>query len=518
MRSRLLSRRLLLPTLSLAAVIGVVTACSDERPAEGSATTPLDSPNKATLADNAHGVRGEPLEMDDFTVTFADNGETASFEVGDVIAPRERIKKPYLRKILGSDRKDGRLIFKTRSSSLTELFKEAHIHQKISFGDSRWTSMNPAVMEAPPTKQSLSLGSGLRPQTVEALPGGSASFNFGGRKLEFGAAGGYFDPSESYVQVGGGIEFDYDYEAWYDPTPTLVHLAASGWFQTKIGAKAGAEGSVSGNAFEEEWAYKPHLGTIYFQAGLIPIFIDVNLSFATKIDATLGGKVDVHAATTSHFAMKAGVHYERGSWSAINELSSSLQDELQVTGDATLAIGAHPIDTKLQFQLYGLIGPFVELDPYVSIQGNLLDGSLSRRIGLKGSTGGNMEVLGYKLGEFKLDLFDWYHDLDTMQACISANYTSDGGTAAPDRCKLETLRNCVNNRGGVGCASLACGSPDSYDAICDIGKLLQCQCEKLYSNKPSAAAPTALPGDEGDCFARYCSPCTKEQTVCPLEL
>lgn len=521
-----LSRRLVLPTLSLAGFIGIMTACSDDKATEGAAPPP-DSPNKATLADNSHGVRTEPTAMDDGTITFADNEETAAFGMGDVLAPRERIKKPYLRKILGIDRKGGRIVFKTRNASLTELFKEAHIHQKIEFGDPKWTVMNPEVMPAQPKAQPFTLGSGeIRPKKLEAFPGGSATFTFGGKTIELGSGGAYFDPRESYVQVGGGIEFDYDYNAWYDPTPTLVHLAASGWFQAKLGAKAGASGSVTGNLFEEVWPYKPHLGTIYFQAGIVPIFIDVNLAFATKIDATLGGKVDVHAATTVHFAMKAGVHYEHGRWSPIKELSTSMQDELQVSGDATLAIGAHPIDTKLQFQLYGLIGPFVELDPYLSIEGNLLDGSLARTIGLKGSAGGNIEVLGYKLGEFKLDLFDWKHELDTMQACISANYTGDGGTAGSDRCKLETLRNCVNNRGGVGCVSLpqpggggtACGAPDNHDSLCDIGKLLQCQCEKLYANKPGAAKPAAPAGADGDCFARYCTPCTKEQTVCSQQL
>ncbi len=40
-----------------------------------------------------------------------------SLRHGRRLAPRERIKKPYLRKILGIDRKGGRIVFKTRNAS-----------------------------------------------------------------------------------------------------------------------------------------------------------------------------------------------------------------------------------------------------------------------------------------------------------------------------------------------------------------------------------------------------------------
>lgn len=509
------SRGLVLPlgAASLVALLGVLAACKDDKVEDEKA--PPESPNRATLADNAHGVKREPLAIDDGTITFADDEESKTFAVGDVLAPRERIAKPYLRKITGVERKGGRAIFKTQNAALTQLFKQAHIHQKIAFGDPKWTSMNAEVMVKPQSAPAAGL---IRPLEFEALPSAAATFKFGGKPVDFAIDGAYFDPSESYVQVGGGLEFDYDYEAWYDPTPTLVHLAASGWFQAKVGARFGASGSVSGNVFDEAWPYKPHLGTIYFQAGLVPIFIDVGMVFATKIDTSINAKIDVHAATTVHYGMRAGIHYERGSWTPINELTNELQDELSVNGSATVSLGVHPINTKMQFMLYGLVGPYVELDPYMSVSGGLHAGDFKREIGLKGSAGGNIEVLGYSLGDFKVDLFDWSHELDTMKACISASRLDDGSTLGTSRCKLGPVKNCASARtgGGAACAAPVCGSPDGYDAICDVDRLFQCECEKLYLREEPGRAPIAPAGADGDCAKRYCAPCTKDQTVCPL--
>lgn len=507
-------RVLPLSAAALAALLGVLAACKDDK-SEEAEKVPPESPNQATLADNAHGVKREPLAMDDGSITFADDEESKTFAMGDVLAPRERIAKPYLRKITGVERKGGRATFKTQNATLTQLFKVAHIHQKIAFGDPKWTAMNPEVMVKP---QSAPAAGMIRPLEFEALPSAAATFKFGGKEIDFGIDGAYFDPSESYVQVGGGIEFDYDYEAWYDPTPTLIHLAASGWFQAKVGARFGASGSVSKNLWEQEWPFKPHLGTIYFQAGIIPIFIDVNMLFATKIDASINAKIDVHAATTVHYGIRAGVHYEHGSWAPVSEMTNEMQDELSVTGNATVALGAHPIDTKLQFMLYGVIGPYLELDPYVSVSGGLHSGDFKREIGLKGSAGGNVEVLGYKLADFKVDVFNWSHPLDTMKACVSSSRLEDGGTVSADRCKLEPLKNCVGARGGAVCAERACGSQEGYDSICDIGKLLQCECERLYSREEPQTQPVAPPGADGDCFKKYCAPCNKDQTVCSLPL
>jgi len=511
----------LLPTLALSSLISVVAACSDDAPAEkaeGNKDDKSGASNMAVLADNAHGVGGEPIAMDDTTITFNDNAESATFKVNDILAPKERIKKPYLRKITGIEKKPGgQVVFKTVNASMTELFKVAHIHQKINFEDTRNAAPNSEFIQTQSINDSF-----IRPlsPTIEPLPA-SATFTFGGKKIEFGG-NGYFDSSMTYLRLAGGVEFDYDYEAWYDWTPTLVRLVASGSFDMRLAARAGAAGSVTTDLVAEEWPIKPHLVTLYFQAGPVPIFIDVNLAFESKIDVQFTGAVEMQSSTTTRFGLKAGAEYRNGNWSSINEMTSGYQDEFSMTGEASATIGFHPIDTKLQFQFYGLIGPFLELDPYGTIEGTLVEGTLQRTLGLKGSVGGNVEVLGYKLAEVKLDLFDWKTELDTMQACMSAASTRDGGAAGVDRCKLDTLRNCIQNGGGAGCVSLpqpggggnACGSPQNYDAICDVGKLLQCRCEKLYAGR-SDAGVTAPPGDGGDCYAKYCQPCTKDQAVCP---
>ena len=58
------SRGLVLPlgAASLVALLGVLAACKDDKVEDEKA--PPESPNRATLADNAHGVKREPLAID----------------------------------------------------------------------------------------------------------------------------------------------------------------------------------------------------------------------------------------------------------------------------------------------------------------------------------------------------------------------------------------------------------------------------------------------------------------------
>ncbi|MBS2012955.1 MAG: hypothetical protein JST00_08720 [Deltaproteobacteria bacterium] len=499
--------------------------CSSAPPPE----PPSADGNRATLADDARAVTTLPSQVDANTVTFPATEETRALAVGNVIAPASRDAKPYLRRVTARRRVGDTVTVETRNASLTELFKEAHIRQRVSLADPvnfrRSAGTPPAKTSTESNAPSKPMGGvvmpGIHPMDVETS-GISGKFDTPWGKFDL-EGGGSFDPSQSYLSLEGSVEFEYDYEAWYDPRPTKLRLILDGRLGARVGARMAARGSATATLAKRELGSIP-VGVIYFQAGLVPIFIEVGVDFEASAQLKLEGEVEVDASATVDLGLRAGVVYENGDLQGIGQATSSVRSDFWMNGSASLEGSIHPIDTKLGFKLYGLVGPYLALEPEYTVSGLPTNGSFAHAAKASLKLGGDIEAFGYSLGEVSAGIGEWSWPFDPMVVCPAVAELGAVASGGPNGfCKSGELRSklaggdmtaCVVGTAGSRCVE-ACQVRDGYDTNCDLRKVLRCQCESLYAGKPNAGTPT-MPAGGGDCVARYCAPCAQGSLVCPV--
>jgi hypothetical protein len=142
--------------------------------------------------------------------------------------------------------------------------------------------------------------------------------------------------------------------------------------------------------------------------GPVPVVETVTVTLVASAYASTTASATLDFGTTTlHAGLTAGAQYtSRGGWQPIYQPSVTFDHAApsltpQVTAGAQLAL-----DLRAQVLLYGVAGPYVQVGPYVRAQVTAPPPAAATRVGLQGSFGGELQVLGRTVASFDQPLFD----------------------------------------------------------------------------------------------------------------
>lgn len=144
--------------------------------------------------------------------------------------------------------------------------------------------------------------------------------------------------------------------------------------------------------------YQP-LPTIVVMAGPIPVVIVPVLSVNVGVDAEVAASVS--AGVTQEATATVGLQYRDDGWKPVNDFSNSF-DWNPPSIDAECQVKPY-VGLQLSFLLYGVAGPYGEINGYLELDANPfatpwweLYGGLSADVGVK------VDILGYIIADYEV--------------------------------------------------------------------------------------------------------------------
>ncbi len=168
--------------------------------------------------------------------------------------------------------------------------------------------------------------------------------------------------------------------------------------------------------------------------------LEVNVNFEGNLSSTIIISVNQNAELTS------GLLYENGNWSPISDFSNNFQfNEPQLTANAFAKVSGGP---RLNLLLYGVAGPYAEINGYAKIEADVnkypwwsLYGGLEAKLGV------NVQVLGHTIADYNKTVIDFEKVL---------------AEAGGDFLQMEE-----NSKGEIVFVSLRDGNPEIYTMNAD---------------------------------------------------
>lgn len=295
--------------------------------------------------------------------------EIGNLALGDMIISTQG--EGFLRKITAINSTANEWIVTTTSSTLEEAFERINIIQTLK----KLTPNDINTQKTPWLRKGVSLYS-----TAAA-----DEFYFKLENVVLYDNDGNLDTKTDQIVANGSITFtlniDFKLELnWLDLRE--LKLVETVQETTNIEIKSGVSLAV---------AKEVEIGKYYFGAWIIgPVVFTPELSLVVGTNATTG--IAVSSGITQQGNFSAGVHYIGGEWKPTGEYKSDFQfNQPSISMEGEIKGYAGP---KLAFKIYGVVGPYVNVDGYLKLNVNSSGSSLFWTLygGLEGIAGVEMAI------------------------------------------------------------------------------------------------------------------------------
>jgi len=350
-------------------------------------------------------------------------GQLKSLAEGDVIVCDASEAAPYglLRKVANIRRDGDEVTVETSAATLEDAIEKGSIKGSWSLASSH--TVTPAATakgddtgaERVPTGlghesgdgtidtgRCLSSGDTLTPATL-AKDITLAEDNNGGELLHIDIDVVVYDGDgnpqtvDDQMSVTGSLELDASLEF----AATIDHFQLQQLHFT-ITTTETAELQVSGEASmvnlkEEVEVMTQNLPTITFWVGWVPVVITPVLTIDVGVNVEVSAGIT--AGVTQTATATVGLTYNDGDWSPVHVFSKSFQP-VDPTVEAGCGVKAYA-GPELSFMLYGLAGPYGELDGYLELDAAPLRTPWWELYGgIEANAGVKMEILSHRIADY----------------------------------------------------------------------------------------------------------------------
>jgi len=160
------------------------------------------------------------------------------------------------------------------------------------------------------------------------------------------------------------LELHASYAHWYSVLPTLTffEMATGGRWKYNVDMLVQAQESYQNSASQQVAEFT--LPTIEFCIGWVPVYIETVIPITVGYDVSVDGEATATAGFDMEGSYKLGMEYTAGEgWQPIRS-STFNENAHEPTIDVNIeAEVAGYVEPQLEFNFYGIAGPFVNVNP-----------------------------------------------------------------------------------------------------------------------------------------------------------
>jgi len=364
---------------------------------EPSADTIID--DRVRLPENDARIVNVTVLNGSVVYEYSSAPDKLNYSVGDIIVGTTGMG--YLRRITGIEQTGSEVKLLTENASLEDVIKKGEINFE--------KNLTSAMI------QTESLAS------TSSLAETNSQFTLYEFDIDFEKD---FTVDGVSVSIIGSASFDINLimEARYDWFKGLqrVYFAA----QTITKFSLGITASKAIDYSKEITLFDHYFPTFTITVGGIPILLTPRMSVLVGLDAALEGSLT--ASIQGNITTESGVKYENGAWSPVNDATHSI-DYQTPTLSGSCEAEVYSIIPRLQLLIYGVVGPYFELRPYLSFDAEasitVSQTTLSWNLdaGLKGTAGIEIAVFGRTIADYSDEIFDLKWDISQGNVVIATS-------------------------------------------------------------------------------------------------
>lgn len=357
---------------SIFAIIILMSGCSKEELPKGAT---IDTTSSVVLKDNAHIIDStkfklntSPTLLSQGIYQFTGDVSKGKYNVNDVIVGLTQ--DGYIRKVTGITQTPNSITYTTTQATLGDVIKKGDIHFKMS-SDS------------------------LISQGTNPIDNNKSS------RLNNDGVSKIIDFSEKGLTVKGSVDFNpnWDFDLKYEEGELkLLKLSCDN--ATLIGKLNVVLASASGINSSGSKTLAEYSKYSVVKAGYLPVLVKMKVKLMGNYSLNIKESQQKEFTYTSTNTVNLGIIYDNGMWS--NKLELKTKDELDAPptkSSANLGV-KFAIVPEVNFEFYGLGGPYSSLGLNTSLVGNLntstQDWDLTAKGWLQTTLGARIGVLGYK--------------------------------------------------------------------------------------------------------------------------
>jgi hypothetical protein len=353
--------------------------------ASSAATVPPSIPDTTEVLPESTTQYLESISEDGTGFTFSEwTPELQELETGDIMAGDVAENAPYgfLRKVVSVTEVGGEVILDTEDATLEDAIEDGSLHVS-------------GVLK-PGNLQGATLPRGV---TLVVVPELEDEFFLEIEDVVLYDDDGDPGTTDDQITADGSIRlktgFDFDLEVRDSHLEELSFVA-----DATDPADLEIKCEVELDSAEAEIAFPlGHPAPITVWIGWFPIV------FVPELTLRVGAEGDVHVgirtSVTQEARMVAGLEYDAGGWSPISEFSNGFQfNPPELYAGMNLKGYAGP---RLSLLLYGLEGPYAQVDAYLELEADLGQAPWwSLWGGLEVPVGVEVDVLGHSIVDYEL--------------------------------------------------------------------------------------------------------------------
>jgi len=399
----------LLLTVTIVAVAGssLLSTCGKNRP------TAPDIP-VTQLTENVNLLEDNPSvsisTIDSTSLTYSYSGSAPAIEEGDILAGGSGFEG-FLRKVDSYQIGATNIEIQTSQAQLTEAIYNG------GYQDSIRMSFNPA---SDPTGMSrASYAKGVSASEDLIVLDGAVLFS------------GNVDGANVTVVINEGtLSFEPELDLGFRIRRRVLeefHAIATGKlvFNFEIGITADA--SFSYEAFKEiALISKP----VWFAIGALPVLVVIDLSLIGGFEIGAGIEGAITAGFDSEISVSCGAKFDGENWSSVWIVPQPTTELRPVSWGASASLDAKAyIRPRLDLKLYAIAGPYLEVGPYLRLDGDvgvsinqLPYYNLDLFLGIDGNVGMSVLLLDELINNVPLPLpsFEWL--IGTISDTLGNNF------------------------------------------------------------------------------------------------
>lgn len=338
------------------------------------------------------------VETEQISFPRDQSSQLAERRVGDIIV--SGYETGFLRRIKSINTGQQRLIFTTEQVVLTDAIENS----------STGLMVNPGATE--------SAGEVASKQSYLVNEGPSISANIINRRIyQDIALGGSLELTKAALSFNPSLDLGLMIEG---ANLKSFRAVAEGDLHVEVAAKITGKIAVE----QEQTIWEGKSKTYRLQAGWFPIVVTVK----PKLLAKLSGSTDVGSiefGASGKLSVKMGMQFIDGHWQPVAEKQSGVQLMAPVTESGKSSEISLSVYPQLEVKLYGLEGPYINVQPYVSLKqtADMLIYKTEVKLALQGNVGGELKIFKKVYANVELTLFDLIlvsKDFRQDQSCSGA--------------------------------------------------------------------------------------------------
>lgn len=325
------------------------------------------------------------------TFTFSQSTpELAALDSGDVMVGGVSSAVPhgFLRQVASVDTGGGQVVVQTNGATLEDAIEQGSVYHSRTLTTEDIAS------------SSLAEGVSLTQSLPTAVQGEEFVYNL--LDVVLYDLDGDLGTTDDQVTANGSITLETSYDFGLTVKNwelDYLYFARNNTETAELIIEADLEKSVS----EVKQIASHTFAPITVQVGWLPVVFVPILEVNVGVDGSV--HVNMTSSVTQQATLHVGLEYENNSWNPISELTNSftyLPPTLSTTMDARGY-------TKAQFRLmlYGVVGPYAEIEPYLQLQADInavpwwtLYGGLDVPVGVK------VDVLSKTIADYEVAVID----------------------------------------------------------------------------------------------------------------